>query len=219
VAFDLSPENVRRARRAAGLTQEELAKRARIERTKISVYETGRIELSAEEKARLDKVFGSLKGEEKSRVEQEFALVQAIDPTAGRAVKRVRERAEMSQREMAFKAGIPRNKFNKFESGTETLSKDELARLDKVLMEAAVAGALKKRRISGYDPANFTAESLPPSEDLVQAKARIAEQEKATAELLKIAEAGGEIIRALQRELAERNQKIARLEAELAKRR
>jgi transcriptional regulator with XRE-family HTH domain len=119
---------MRSARQALGWTQSELAKKAKVDRSKLSLYESGQVDLTAEE---LDRVEDAVSH---ARIPRRF--VQELQ----RRVRR--QQAGLSQQELANKAGISRPKLSRWESGQLELAPEELERVEQALSEAPKSSPL-----------------------------------------------------------------------------
>jgi transcriptional regulator with XRE-family HTH domain len=143
------------SRRVLHLTQNQLALRAGISGSKLSLWENGLVELKPQElrklESALDKAYQKshqkwagdgppmrplevLKGRSKGFWRTE---VEGLDPILERKLRR--QQLGLNQRELARISGIPRNKLIKWEAGTVQLSADEQQR-----WEAALDAARKK---------------------------------------------------------------------------
>src|SRR5262249_50157827 len=121
---------VRLSRQAAGLTQMDVASRMKISHTKISLFENGLATLSLDEMRRLDQIINSeLDKVGRSRQERiEYAYESAAKKDGVPERKRLRQRADLSQAELAKASGISQSRLSLWETGQVQLSTAEIAR-------------------------------------------------------------------------------------------
>jgi transcriptional regulator with XRE-family HTH domain len=145
---------VRTARKAAGLTQSELTKRARLSSvSRFNFFEAGYGKLTSEE---LDRVIKVLNRAEKKRMVPLSNLSCAVPPPEARKAYRVS--AGLSQQELGLRMGVPQSLISDFERGKANLT-PEHARLwygeiKAATDEAAAADVIElaNRCISGVLP-------------------------------------------------------------------
>jgi transcriptional regulator with XRE-family HTH domain len=117
---------IRAARQSLGWTQSKLASKAKIDRSKLSLFEIGQVRLSAEERSRVDDALND------ARVPRRF--VQALQRTFRR------QQAGMSQQELANRAQISRSKLSRWENGLLELTSEELSKVEEELGGASSPG-------------------------------------------------------------------------------
>lgn len=147
---DITPDEKRKAarllRQAAGMTQLEVAQKAKISRPKLSLYETGLVDLTADELRRVEKVLHRAQRPPvtlASLLKAEVPKQEKQKPADEKTQRKFRrQQAGISQRALALASKIPRNKLIEFEAGRIPLNAGELARWETVLNEAAKAKML-----------------------------------------------------------------------------
>jgi transcriptional regulator with XRE-family HTH domain len=143
---------IRIARQMADLTQGELAKKAKINRSKISLFENGLMDLTEAELTRVNAVIeAASKRTPKSGVSQLSSLLNPISPTlvaeqferertlaqreSVESRKSFRIRAGLSQQELSKLTGIPRSKLSPWESGKLDLTTAEFETVRQVCVD------------------------------------------------------------------------------------
>jgi transcriptional regulator with XRE-family HTH domain len=140
----MMPSNLRKAartaRRAAGLTQAELAKRARLSSaSRYNFFEAGYGKLTSEE---LDRVAKVLNRTERKRLVPLANLACAVPPLAGRKAYRVR--AGLSQQELGLRMEVPQSLVSDFERGNAELTAEQARRWCAVIKAATDATEAEK---------------------------------------------------------------------------
>jgi transcriptional regulator with XRE-family HTH domain len=148
--MDVKSNAIRLARQAAGLTQGELAKWARIDRSKLSLFENDLIQLTPAELQRVEAYFdlnaqshpvtlAALAGDpEKLReLAEKAANLAKRSSEEHRSRKILRQQARISQQELSRLTGIPRSKLSPWEAGKRELTEAETDRVLDVLIERA----------------------------------------------------------------------------------
>ena len=142
---------IRTARRAAGLTQAELAKRARISsESRFNFFEAGYGKLTSEE---IDRVVKVLRRAERKRLVPLSDLAYPVPPAEGRRAYRVG--AGLTQQELGLRMGVPQSVISDFERGKAKLTPEHARRWYETIKaatdEAATvdAVALATRCLSG----------------------------------------------------------------------
>jgi transcriptional regulator with XRE-family HTH domain len=138
---------IRLSREAAGLTQTEVTRKARLGPLALSLYERGHRELSADELARVEQV---IKRDRKTP--QLGKLSDLLDPnkvwdllTPPEQRKHSRREAGLSQRNLAQAIGVAQSKISAWENGHENvLSKEKRDRLEAIL--GLKEGSMKEER-------------------------------------------------------------------------
>src|SRR5262249_17387283 len=116
---DVTRRAIRAARQSLGWTQAKLASKAKIDRSKLSLFEIGQAHLSPED---LKRVEDAIEG---ARIPRRFAHELQR--------KFRRQQAGMSQRELANKTQVSQSKISRWESGVLELTAKELARVEEAL--------------------------------------------------------------------------------------
>lgn len=125
--------SVRRSRRLAlGMTQLAVAAAALIPQSKLSPYESGAVDLTAEELARLDAALGIVPL--KSMLKAEASEPAQMDPKLRRRF--LRKEARLSQYELCRRAKIGRSALSNWELGRSELKVDAYARWAAALQDA-----------------------------------------------------------------------------------
>ena len=187
---DVTRRAIRSARQALGWTQVTLAQKAKMDQSKISLYERGQIELTPEELARVEDAVSSAKIPR--RFAHEFQR------------KFRRQQAGMSQQELANKAQISRSKLSRWESGLLELTAVELARVEGALIgKPALVGNLAYLRHAGP--------IVRPDPDL-----QVRNLEEQIRILKKLVDAQRELISLFPEVLGEKDAKIVELEKKIA---
>jgi transcriptional regulator with XRE-family HTH domain len=135
-------------RQSVGLTQEDLAVKSGIGRSKISLFESGVIDLSDLELARIEKILNKLASKSKGL---KFKLADLLGPfpipaqspladegeTEDISLRKLRRlQVGMSQHELAKKAGLSQTKISAWESGRRELSAAEQVQWERALFES-----------------------------------------------------------------------------------
>jgi transcriptional regulator with XRE-family HTH domain len=123
----------RTARKAAGLTQEELARRARLSSaSRYNFFEAGYGKLTSEE---LDRVIRVLNCAEKRRLVPLSRLACAVPPPEARKAYRVG--AGLTQQELGLRMKVPQSLISDFERGKVNLSPENARRWYEVIESAS----------------------------------------------------------------------------------
>ncbi len=135
-----------------GVTQDEIAHRAGISDSKLSLYESGFVDLTDVELRRLDKVLNALakKNDLKPMPSLTFLISGQMDDTFAEryaswskskqinARRSLRRQVKLTQIELAREIGIQRKKLINWEAGRLELSDAEFAKWQKVIVAAIV---------------------------------------------------------------------------------
>jgi transcriptional regulator with XRE-family HTH domain len=130
-----NPRDIREKRQLLGLTQMEVAQKARISQYKLSLYETGLAELTPKEHARVAKILSTPQKHPRPEANLEKELEAWREAKSVERRSFYRKQTGMSLREFGRTAGIPRNKLGKWEAGKPTLTAEEYARWEKTVLE------------------------------------------------------------------------------------
>jgi transcriptional regulator with XRE-family HTH domain len=164
----LTPEILRFCRKwAGGLSQVQLAQRAKVSDSKLSLFENGLVQLTPEESRRVKKVLnrkmlevqkilknnphadphlGNLRQlagmeaptEAEARAYDEWYAAHVERPQRVQDRRFLRKHTGMSQRELARASRIPRNKIIEWEAGRVDLTAEEQSRWDEAIRTARV---------------------------------------------------------------------------------
>lgn len=147
-AAEQTGANIREARKAVGLSQEELAFQADVHPKAISGYETGRVRPTAATMARLAAVLGVASGDLAVSVEPPIPDWEPVTVAEefGRNLFMARRRAGLSQRALADRAGMSLDGVNKIERGRRSV------RLLSLLNLAAATGVDPCDLLKGLRP-------------------------------------------------------------------
>jgi transcriptional regulator with XRE-family HTH domain len=132
---------IRIRRQAAELTQGELAKKAGINQSKLSLYENGLIDLTDAELQKVEKFLDAQpqKFSQLSDLAKPLSLKRSAfdEREMGEkySPKLLRQRARLSQQELSRRTGIPRSRLSPWESGKGQLSESESHKVMDVLMQ------------------------------------------------------------------------------------
>jgi len=135
---------IRIARQGAELTQGELAAKAKINRSKLSLYEQGMIDLTNAELERVWKIlnaaprrYGTLSQLAGDPVKWKKALSDVGQRSASEKYSRglLRKQARVSQQELSRLTGIARSKLSAWESRNAQLSDAEFEKVMDVLLD------------------------------------------------------------------------------------
>lgn len=134
-AAEQTGANIREARKAVGLSQEELAFQADVHPKAISGYETGRVRPTAATMARLAAVLGVASGDLAVSVEPPIPDWEPVTVAEefGRNLFMARRRAGLTQQRLAELAGMSLDGVHKIERGKRAPGLDSIARLSFVL--------------------------------------------------------------------------------------
>ena len=132
---DRDREILRKMRRSLGLRQAWLAKQTGIYRTKLSEWERGRVELTADELQRVGDAIGAIVGERANigTLPSPEAAPSQSSVERGRTVADARRSWGITQAELARTAEMAEDVISLFENGYTELDPSELARVTKAL--------------------------------------------------------------------------------------
>jgi predicted transcriptional regulator len=199
----------RMQRKLLALTQEELGVSVGLSASKLSLYESGLIDLTADEVRRIDKFLNKLSRGNMVKLSDLGRLGSAEDfdalwnkkPSVNEKTQKrfFRQSAGLTQRQLARKARIPRNKLIKFESGKIDLTNEETARWWQAIRDAANA----KKQEDPYRQIEALSEVLKKREEVLKSKDEmIAAKNNIIAAADKIEAISKEIIEELKTEIA-----------------
>jgi transcriptional regulator with XRE-family HTH domain len=125
-------ESFRRRRLSRGLSQGDAAQRAKINRSKLCLFERGSIELTEKELKRLDKAYGD------PQIASLRGLLGDPDKPSSEPQRRKlgRQFADVSQTQLAKMTGISQTRLSRWEIGRATLKPEEERAINKALDEA-----------------------------------------------------------------------------------
>lgn len=128
-ASDGDRRAVRVARQALGMTQMDLARRMKISHSKVSLFENGLADLDPDEMRRLQKTIksGMAKVTSDYKKHSKYVYESAARKDGVPERKALRQRADLSQSELARNAGISQSRISLWETGRAELTKKELA--------------------------------------------------------------------------------------------
>ena len=137
-------QHFRLSRQAAGLTQMEVARRLKVSHSTLSLFENGLGDLHPADIIRLDKILNSEMDKIQRSYEQriDYAYESAARPDGAAERKLLRQRADISQSELAKAAKISQSRISLWEAGQVELTADESDRWKLAIqlgMERAVA--------------------------------------------------------------------------------
>ena len=127
---------IRETRQLLGLTQMEVAQKARISQHKLSLYENGLAELTPKEHARVAKILSMPQKHPRPAGNLDEQLEAWRDAKSVERRSVYRKQTGMSLRQFGLAAGIPRNKLGKWETGDGALTPEEYARWEKAVRDA-----------------------------------------------------------------------------------
>jgi transcriptional regulator with XRE-family HTH domain len=124
-------ESYRQKRLWHWLSQGDAAEKARINRSKLCLFERGSIDLSEKELKRLDKLYGA----DKVPLRSLIGYGPDEPRTESQRRKLRRQRADVSQSELAKLTGISQTRLSRWETERATLAPEEEALIEKTLDE------------------------------------------------------------------------------------
>jgi len=169
-------ENLYVRRLAAGLTQADLCRQARIDQAKLSLCENDLAELTSDELRRVEKELKGVPGltiVDKVRTGllpgSGYTALAASSPDA-KYRKLLRKQAGLNQRELASRAKIPRNRLMQWEACKKDviLGREEMNRWEQAILEAKEKKAATKLTWARVESAFRIAEEARHQNELLQ---------------------------------------------------
>jgi predicted transcriptional regulator len=142
---------LRKMRRGLGIRQVWLAKQTGIYRTKLSEFESGHLELTADELQKVKDAVGRVVRErsEAGTLPPPHGQLSQDSLMQGKVVKQLRDRYGITQSELGRRCGLPKETISLFENSYVELDRSEQKRMGKALEEMIS----QKRAKLGLPPA------------------------------------------------------------------